>query len=123
MIPGHNIWNIGNEECWDHDFDPQTANGRIWGSESTDEGRFEACTTNPTNTKWVSSPAVMKASIDAAYSDSLAPFFMGWTHIRSGSDHPTLDDLEVRPDFVASLDNWINQAAARTIWKGWRPAK
>jgi hypothetical protein len=130
MIPGINIWNGGDKECWDAK-NNGTSHGRIYGSQAEPasiRGTFESCASNPNppnSTNWVASPTLLQSAIDAAVADPDAPFFAGWTHVVPGTTASwgVMEPLETRGDFVAAFDYWITEGATRTSWNDWRPAK
>jgi hypothetical protein len=125
MVPGHNLLNAGGSTCWDYQH-TGSSSGRIHGTASATPARYDACSTPPpASTKFVSSPNVLKASIDAAFNDPDAPFFAGWTHIYSTftPQHDAFEAIELRSDYVAALDYWNTRAAGRTTWNGWRTIK
>jgi hypothetical protein len=125
MVPGHNLWNAGGTGCWDYQ-NTGSSSGRIHGTASGTPARKDTCATAiPPSTRFVSSPAVLQASLDQVYNDPDAPFFAAWTHIYSSftPEHDAFQAIELRSDYVAALDYWITKAASRTSWNGWRPAK
>jgi hypothetical protein len=129
MIPSMNLWNGGNTACWDGR-NNGTSSGRIYGSEesSTVRGTFESCASNPNPSsaiRWVASPALLRAAMDAAVTDPDAPFFDLWTHISSHSPGSTqgFGVYELRQDFEDALDDMITTGATRSSWNGWRQAK
>jgi hypothetical protein len=126
MVPGHNLWNAGADDCWDYQ-NTGSSSGRIHGQASDvgTPGKFDSCAT-PTGseTRWVSSPAVLRASIDAAYSNPDAPFFAAWTHIYPNwNPQEPWKSIQHGSSYVAALDYWITKGATRTTWNGWRTAK
>jgi concanavalin A-like lectin/glucanase superfamily protein len=127
MIPGINLWNGGSKACWTQ---PNGSSGRIYGSDedASLRGTFESCSANPNppnSSRWVVSPTLLRATVDAAVADPDAPFFAIWTHVRPGisASWGVMEQYEGRSDFVNALNDMITQGATRSSWNGWRPAK
>jgi hypothetical protein len=129
MIPGINVWNGGNKACWTQ---PNGTLGRIYGSQedASVRGTIQTCSqvnepaANSQN--WVASPALLRESIDAAFTDPAAPMFLGWTHVGpddTGNSWSNMALYESRSDFVSALQYWNTKGASRTNGTGWRTPK
>ncbi|MGH7513047.1 MAG: sugar-binding protein, partial [Gemmatimonadales bacterium] len=129
MVPGHNIWSGGTVTCWDYLF-TGSSSGRIWGTFSQNTppdppGKTASCSTPyGQQTRWSSTPAIVRSAIDAAFNDPDAPFFNMWTHTSSSVSYlAPYVQYENRNDFISALDYTITKGATRSTWNGWRPAK
>jgi cellulose/xylan binding protein with CBM9 domain/fibronectin type III domain protein len=134
-IPGLNLWDGGGgaqqNSCWDY-LNTGSSSGRIHGTLQTGvtdghgQAQGEPCSTTPTGTYWVTSPAVMRETIDAAAADLDFPLFTVWTHVLNNGNTAAgarLQALEARADFVAGLDYMINKGASQQPSNRWRPTK
>ena len=134
MVPGHNFLDggfytnfiPGAPGCWDYN-NNGSSSGLVKGtfSGSDPAGAEYACNNRPADeTRFLSSPALLRAMIDATWNDPDAPMFIMWTHAQSNIDSQLpFIPYEARSDFVAALDYMISKAASRTSWSGWRTAK
>jgi hypothetical protein len=135
MVPGHNFLNggfytnlvPGAPACWDYD-NNGSSSGLVKGPSGVGTLPPAAkivCGNRPTDeTRFLSSPALLRAMVDATWNDPDAPFFAMWTHAQSHIDEQVpFIAYEGRADFVAALDYMITKAASRTTWNGWRAAK
>jgi hypothetical protein len=135
MVPGHSFLNGGiyNDlavvpvvpACWDYDMNGSS--GYVTGTSPANlpQGAKITCGNRPAEeTRFLSSPALLKAVIDGIWDDTYAPFFMLWAHANSSQlETVPFIDYEARQDFKDALDYMITKAAGRTTWRGWNPAK
>lgn len=128
MSPGFNWVNSPDDRCWDHDQNAGTADRRVWGDNTADQGRVVDCATATTNRLWLCPPQGIRDMADAVAANSgylSMPAFQFYIY----PDDSAYDGRAVytpywlRSDYVSALDYLLNKFNTRASFTGFRTPK